>query len=335
MRILRTKINSQLVAVFFAVVSLFIFSSCEDEFTPKTSVEDQYVLYAVNETGYKAKGLNVIKLSRVYNIDGYDLSKYNIEPVLNADVVVTYRGREYQYCENRGRYSKEASYIDTAHDGSFFSNPGEEIKIKATLPNGKVISAKSMTLYWNYLTFSFLLSNGFTTKINHFLWGNSFDISWFSNKTNNLFIPSLKLYYSELQGGTELIKYKEIPTQFIKRNNALEPIFPSCQYGKSVSFDYNAIDSVVAGISEGISNKSKIRLCYLEVGLIEYNKDLSDYYSSIHGFTDRFSIRLDDRIYSNISGGIGIFGTSNKVIQQVYFNPEYPEMFGYKGYTDW
>ena len=73
----------------------------------------------------------------------------------------------------------------------------------------------------------------------------------------------------------------------------LEYVYPSYQFEKSISFNYDAIDSAIAGIGAGKPDKSKIMLYFITMSLLEFNSDLTYYYSSIHGFLDRFSIRLD------------------------------------------
>ena len=41
---------------------------------------------------------------------------------------------------------------------------------------------------------------------------------------------------------------------------------------------------------------------------VQYEENLYNYYSVVNGFQDRYSIRLDQSTYSNISGGMGLFG---------------------------
>ena len=106
-------------------------------------------------------------------------------------------------------------------------------------------------------------------------------------------------------------------------------------FEKSISFEYDAIDSVIAGIGAGKPDKSKIMLHFITMSLLEFNSDLTYYYSSIHGFLDRFSIRLDESTYTNVVGGIGVFGTTTQLNEKMYFHPDYPGIFGYSVFVDW
>lgn len=317
---------------FLLLLMPVLFLSCQEDFDPKTGIEEKYVLFGVFDAGYNPTYLKEVHLSRVYNIDGYDLSNYSVAPVLNAEVAVTSRGRVRYFCESQTRSSSGSVYVDTGF-GNVWANPGDAIDIMVKLKNGKTLSAKTYALHWNYLDFSYLLDNGFTTQVNYFLWGKSFDVSWYNNKTSNLFFPSLSLFYSEVNDSSEVYYTKDIPTSYIKRNGQREPVYPSYQYQKSISYDYAAIDSLLAGLSHG--KTKKIKLYWLTVKLLEFNSDLSNYYSSIHGFTDRFSIRLDDKVYTNINGGIGVLGAMTRYEKNIYFNRAFGEVFGYDIYTDW
>jgi hypothetical protein len=55
-----------------------------------------------------------------------------------------------------------------------------------------------------------------------------------------------------------------------------------------------------------------IRIISARFELLSFDEHLSNYYSSTHGYLDEFSIRLDETVYSNIEGGMGIFGSYYK-----------------------
>ena len=133
----------------------------------------------------------------------------------------------------------------------------------------------------------------------------------------------------------EVFRTKEIPFKYIKKNGNYDPVFPSYQFEKNISYDYAAIDSTIASIGAGKPDKSKIKLYWLDMKLLEFNTDLTHYYSSIHGFTDRFSIRLDEEVYSNVVNGIGVLGATMLTTDRLYFHPDYPGIFGYSVFIDW
>ena len=62
----------------------------------------------------------------------------------------------------------------------------------------------------------------------------------------------------------------------------------------------------------------------------EYDAPLSNYYSSVNGFLDNFSLRLDEQVFSNITGGFGVFGTYFTSLYQVEMDSRYVTSYGYR-----
>lgn len=61
--------------------------------------------------------------------------------------------------------------------------------------------------------------------------------------------------------------------------------------------------------------------------MIEMDRALSNYYESIHGSADSYSISLDQPVYSNISGGLGIFGSKRTISKWWNLDPNYIARF--------
>jgi len=316
-----------LILTAFSLSLLFV--ACNQVFEPKTTIAEKYVVFSCYDfQGYHYPS---VKLSRVYDIDGYDVNNYKIEPVLNAEVKIKSRGLERTLCENINRQNDGSVYEDTSFSVIL---EGQKAYLTINLKNGKTISAEAAGLNSNFVTYSYPFFNGFTTQLNRFLWGSTLGFSWKSNQTRNLFFARLLVNYSVKKDTVETTYNKELPFKYIKRNGINEAIFPSGQYTKEIEYDYTAIDSAIAAISAGETDKSKFKLYGLVFSLLEFNRELSDYYSSIHGYTDHFSIRLDESVYSNISPGLGVFGMKKKQDIQILFRDDYPLLFGYKGLYD-
>jgi hypothetical protein len=50
----------------------------------------------------------------------------------------------------------------------------------------------------------------------------------------------------------------------------------------------------------------------------------------VNGYLDRYSVRTDERVYSNINGGIGIFGSRMDSDYSYPMDRKYVESFGYR-----
>ena len=82
-----------------------------------------------------------------------------------------------------------------------------------------------------------------------------------------------------------------------------------------------------------IPNELVARIEYLEQNRKEikvFDKNLSTYYLSSGRLFDNYSVRLDTKDFSNISGGYGIFGSFIVQKISVLFSDEYLSIFGLK-----
>ncbi len=64
------------------------------------------------------------------------------------------------------------------------------------------------------------------------------------------------------------------------------------------------------------------------VELIQTDEHLYKYYSVVNGFQDQFSIRVDQPNYTNVAGGLGVFGsfTSDTTIVAATLPPTFPNL---------
>ena len=76
--------------------------------------------------------------------------------------------------------------------------------------------------------------------------------------------------------------------------------------------------------------ESEITVTRIVFGLTEFDFPLSRYYASVNGSLDRYSVRTDESVYSNIDGGIGIFGSTMSSEYSFPVDKKYVESFGYK-----
>ena len=107
-------------------------------------------------------------------------------------------------------------------------------------------------------------------------------------------------------------------------------VFPDILITGRFEYKFSAVDKFFRSISDGIEDKSNVTIYYLKLSVVEFNSDLAKYYSSTNGYLDELSVRLDETIYSNVEGGVGIFAAygSNSITYEVDKN--YIHSFGYQ-----
>jgi hypothetical protein len=121
-----------------------------------------------------------------------------------------------------------------------------------------------------------------------------------------------------------------VPTRYEKSGSVLTPVYVTYTYQNSTTYDFDAIDSALASISVGVSDKKNIFIMGASISIKDFDEALSNYYAGTKGSLDPYSIRLDESIYSNISNGTGIFGSYKMNSFSFTFDTYYlSKIFGY------
>jgi hypothetical protein len=322
------KMKNLFIVIAAAVIS-FSFISCEEDFSPKADFKQKYVLWCVVNSDYKYDAaMQYAVLSKLYDVDGYDPEVNEEDPVLTgADVRLYVDDFEYEFTQDTTR-RRDTTRYNTPFI-YYRSDPvklryASILKITARLPSGEVLSSQTRLPLNEGLEFSKSFEGGFTTIKREGEIENEWTVLWVTDG-NHLFFPRLKIRYTKTVGDTTLTGIQYAPLQYV--NN--EPLYPDYLVEQKVSFSYNAIDSAMAMISAGDSVKKNYHIVNFVFDFLEYDSPLSHYYSSINGYLDNYSVRLDETVYSNINGGIGIFGSTYFITRTFPVSPAYARKFGY------
>ncbi|MCX6149499.1 MAG: DUF4249 family protein [Ignavibacteriales bacterium] len=311
--------------------------SCEENFSPKEDFKERNILYCIIEVEQTLQPVNpIVMLTQNYDNPAYippnDGKTAPSIPGANIRLKVNGMGSGYSFLEDTLTGKSVKPYMPEIYyklaNGAMSLSQGADLSISAALPDGKILSAKTRLPKFLTFEYSFEFKHGITTLMNRWLWGNDWTISWDSND-GNLFIPRLRIRYSTIKDSLEKFYVKEIPLKYAKGSNGYYPINPQPTREPHITFEYAAIDSAMAQISAGDPKKSDYYIKEIDLEIIEFDRPLSNYYTSTNGFMDNYSIRLDESVYSNVDGGIGIFGVSMK--NSVIFSVDrlYLSSFGY------
>jgi hypothetical protein len=328
---------SQKVAIVIAVSVLLFAAGCEEPFNPKVPARDEYVLQCfIEATLGRPSSTAIALLARVYDVDGFDPSVNTTDPsVAGAAMTMTLNGQVYpmmdtlRFNPDSLRYgSKQLYYRGRVPRPA----PSDHISISARLPDGRTLNAQTDAPPIRGFQSSFDFPNGITTKMNFPPDVKNWVLSW-DNGTAidpHLFFPQLVINYTKTEDSVEVPGTVVVPQKYLAGMNGSTPLYPSYTMETSLVFEFAAIDSAMASISAGDPQKGKYGVHTVWFVVMEYDTPLSKYYSSVHGSLDQFSIRVDQPVYSNIGGGIGIFGTFYVNRAQYIFDQTYVTSFGYK-----
>lgn len=316
-------------------IILFSIYGCEENFSPKTEKKEALFLYSflkANDAPPPAPAIKqVVVITKVYDVDGFDPMLNTIDPTikdalvsltidnqlntLTLDSVATdYQNRTQQYFYST--YASVQSY--------------DSLIVSAKLSNGKTLTGKTRSPKYLNFEFSYPYNHGFTTNLNQVIPVYSWTITWYNNNPMHLLFPRMLIKYQQNINGTKVTKSIVVPTSMIDRNGAKEPYYTEYMKSNSVSYNFDAVDYAMTKLSEGNPNKSDYTLLGLYFDIVELDLPLTNYYSATNGYLDAYSIRSDANIYSNISGGYGVFGSMFTSSFYKELDKTYVESFGYQ-----
>ena len=190
-------------------------------------------------------------------------------------------------------------------------------------------AAKMISVYTNY-KFSYPFTDGYTCQLNHSVWGTCWAISWETNSPGHLFLPRLLVEVDTGGRAGVHVAYWDLPMTYVMSAGVRTPVFPSYQRGNSCSFEYSAIDSMIAQIVRKDVNK-KYYINSISFCLNEYDSDFSEYYKTTHDIVNG-SLKLNDNPcdFWHIDPGPGLFGTIKYCYsKKFHIRDDYRNILGY------
>lgn len=319
--------------LFFTTLLAALSFSCDDQVNPKTDFKEIYALNCVirGDTSYQ-----VATITRSYNVDGFDPLTNRSDPFVSGGKVkliylngtVTYNFRDTTIV--RPTDSRYKTPMHFYYLKNFQPTSESPIIIEATLPNGKVLKAKAISFY-----VSPYLIGEFHYTIPSAVFGKYLNFSWSEMQTQTkdesvYYVPELVVLYSKVENGNRVKYQKKIPMYYIPGTGGEIPLYPSVQANiTSINFDTLSVRKAMQEISDGDANKQNYIVDKAIFRLLVADKNLAVYYAAQKTFLDEFSVRVTQPEFSNVNGGLGIFGTLNSAQVDVEISPKYIRSFGY------
>jgi len=323
----------KLIFFLFIAINVILIISCNDNVDPKTDFKEVYALNCVirGDTSFQ-----VATITRSYNVSGFDPSTNTDDPFIKgAKIKLNYEstGKTYFFRDtsmvrtNDPRYSTPLNYY---YINNFQPETESPISIEATLPNGKVLTAKSITFYVS----PYMIEDNFYS-IPLAVFGNYLVFNWsnlVSTKDEQVYyVPELIIEYAQIRNGTPVELQKKVPLFYVSGGNGEFPLYPPIQTDISyVNFDTLTIRRALLEISAGDANKNNYIIHKAVFRLLVVDKDLAVYYAAQKTFLDEFSVRVTQPEFTNINGGLGIFGTLTSTQIDVPIKENYIKSFGYQ-----
>lgn len=308
------------------VILTLISFSCEENFSPKTDFVQQYALFCIvsGDTTYQSAFIE-----KSYNVDGLDPSVYDGNPfVEGADVGIEYEGMEYLMSDSTmqiGDNEFQFYYTDDLKPDA-----GKEMKIRAELPDGTILTGSTITPKSGNLSFQYqnVSSDTYIEQKSEglfFIWHISGN-----DTTGILYLPGLVINYYKKESGINVLHHKEVPLSYFRNGDQYLPDYPIVTSDNTLNYEMDAVNRAMNEISQGDPDKFNYTIIDAEFQLLLLDDNLAPYYLTIQTFLDGFTVILDQQDYSNIDGGFGVFGSFFKRVLHLSFSQDYVIGFGYR-----
>ena len=139
------------------------------------------------------------------------------------------------------------------------------------------------------------------------------------------FIPMLSIEYSRVIDGVEQ-RFSKLVPQLIEGN---EQLFPGLQTGDNILYQLDAFDYIFSTIAEDGVPREDYKIYKAKFRVLIPDEDLATYYSAAKTFSDSFTIQVTEPEYTNITGGLGVFGSFVSSEISITINRNYTEAYGY------
>jgi hypothetical protein len=296
----------------------FTFYACEEDFFLKTDYKPRYSLNCIIRAD---TSVHVATITKSYMVDGFDPYENMEDPFLSgADIRLWQKDNVYFFSDTlfQRKDTLRYSFLQKAFImKNFVPAENDLLEIKAILDNGKVLEASTVIpkkVKWDS-------SSTFIIPVEN---NADFPVSWLRHANANWFMLRLQIRYKK-DGPGSSTESVIVPLRY----NGNTPVYPFTTKNSGFTFQWSAFNRTMQELSNGQPDKSKIIVFGILVELLVLDENLSKYFSNLNGFMDDYTIQVDQTDFSNVKGGLGIFGSYIKQISGIQINQDYVRSFGY------
>lgn len=303
--------------VALAVSGTLLGAGCEDAFTSKGEYRDRMVVYGVLSNRTDSQH---VRIYTSYDPVGFNpLANTKETMVRGADVRVSDATRQFRFVETMVRRFDKSRYNDdivsyVAHP--FSIEPGKTYTLTVTSPEfGKASSSVAVPKRGRVQFFNpYVLKGGGEKDEQVVVYG------WIRELTYGV-LMRLYLVYDALEAGVWVPHIEEVPASVNQRTGGTtEVIYPSLRrresretiVDKEASEMFVFTRSAYFGQIDSINARYPYGSVHLKYGLgilTQVDRNFYTYWKLVRAFEDEFSIRTDSPDFSNVSGGLGLFGS--------------------------
>jgi hypothetical protein len=312
---------------FFAPILILsiLLVSCEENFSPFGTYNQKFVLTCIlnSDTAFQTATLSSSYFTGSFSPN----DKEEDRSVKFADIRVWYEDSVYLF---KDTMVVETDALNNTSVKNYYFNDrfkvafNKPIEIEVLLENGKRLKAKSQTPK----DISFKSNSSVLIPP---VSGNLINIYWTNGNNSSFYQPKLFFKYSKKVNNVVTIYEAEIPYNYTLINGLEEAVYPPASNKLSIVYNLDVITKTLNNLSKDEPENVTISVyekLYFTLSILDQN--LSRYASSTSKSFNALTVRVNENEYTNIEGGLGIFGSYiNKIYDRLRFQPSYIESFGY------
>ncbi|MFC2082247.1 hypothetical protein ACFLR4_02060 [Bacteroidota bacterium] len=317
---------------FIAILVIITFTSCDESFSPKTDLREEYLLTClINCTS----DYQTATITKAFDVEGFDPSSNTTELSLAGayiriwyqDTVFVMQDSTLDDDELVNGNKKHFYYLENFQPGY-----NEVLELEAILPNGRKLKSTTITPKVTPNQYFFGRGDAIIPPADFNEVAEEFVMIWEVREDPGpaLFIPRLFIDYSVNRDGEEVDEIIEIPLEYVLIGDNYEPVYPPGTTQTMMRFKTSAINRTMEKISEGDPNKQNYSIKHGFIYFSVLDENLSAFYGALQIQSDGFTVRVDAPEYTNVEGGYGIFGTYFEKFVNVTIGKYYAESYGYK-----
>jgi hypothetical protein len=305
--------------------SSIFFLSCDEDFNPFGEYSEKYAFTCILKNDGESQ---IAFLSHSYKPNGFNPYENTIDPaIVGADVRVWYNDSVFVFNDTtaeRTDTSRYGSSLQFYYNNQFSVKYQKLIELEVLLPTGKRLKSSSVTpAEIDFEVVSEVLIPPDEKDFMEFLWNE--------HDEGTMFQCYMAIRYKQNVNGEILEKEKEVPLRYVISNGEEVPVYPKPFAPIGIVYELDAVTKTLGEISADDQNKQNFSVYEkLIFNVVAFDLNASRYVSSISGSVDDLTVNENVSDYTNIEGGLGVFGSySKKNYDRLRFLDSYIQSFGY------
>jgi hypothetical protein len=294
---------------FTALCISFLVSGCQEAFTPRGTYQEKIVVYSVLTTKTDTQ---YVRLYTTYNpLEDSPLSNTSDPQLTDATLSISNGLKTYTFHDTllpRTNTSRYTSDIHVQVSYGFTVERGKSYSLAVHSPTYGDVTSTLTTVSQSTVK----LLNGVVLE-DPVQYSQDIEIQIYLGKTCKAYSVHGYIEFQAYVGGQWVPTSAELPpfvsggtpppTLYYRGQN----IYSGIDGVEKISFPVSEYVQVLRTISTKYPNGIKFSRSRFIVSQVDDN--LFAYYNVVNGFPDAFTLRVDEPDYTNISGGLGIFGS--------------------------